>query len=460
MQLVIVIILYVWYNILYNYYIGEFNVKKKFLKATAVTLSLSMCAMLGGCFDSDTVKELITGEDKYNDIQTISADTEYEKVLLDYGYNSLETPEQKQLYTAIEGVVNAVSDEMEEELYPMKEIELKKVNLSEGNIRIVIEAFNCDHPEIFWVSNTFGYYSDEKLTMVHLYSEFSATDINHMQSQLNTEIESFLSDMPTGLSEYEREKFIHDKLLNNCKYEEDADITQGRQSAFTMYGALVEGSAVCEGYTKTMQYLLKLVGIETITVNGYSKSELHQWCLVNIDDKWYHLDATWNDIEKTEEHDAGVLYTYFNVSDPFIEVDHEVAEKYTALTEEELCGKNGSDAKLFNLPLPECSYDEAAYFTVEGANFTAFDDYECYDRIVNQLYDTALKKGSGFSIKISDELDYNDTIDKMFYNEPYEFFEYATDVNKMMDTDYKISDNLSIITHEEQHLVQIQLRYE
>ena len=33
--------------------------KKKFLKATAVTLSLSMCAMLGGCFDSDTVKELI-----------------------------------------------------------------------------------------------------------------------------------------------------------------------------------------------------------------------------------------------------------------------------------------------------------------------------------------------------------------------------------------------------------------
>lgn len=436
--------------------------RKNVLKTTAVLLSLGMCVVSGGCADTAcVVSDMILGNDeKYSDIQTIQANTVYEKVTLDYGYNSLETDVQKQLYKEIEGVVNAVSDETQEELYSMKEIEIEDVKLSEGNIRVVIEAFNCDHPEVFWVSNTFGYYSNGRDTVVRLYSEFSGSDINLMQVKLNNKVEEILSDMPADLSEYEREKFIHDKIIDNCVYDEDADSSQGMQSAFTMYGALVENSAVCEGYTKTMQYLLKLVGIESITVNGYSKSELHQWCLVNIDDKWYHLDVTWDDQDTTEEHEAVVLYNYFNTTDAFIKADHEIAKEYTSLTEDELCGTTAKDAKLFNLPLPECNSEEASYFNVEGAKFTAFDNYDCYNLIVNRLYEVALNKGAGFSIKISEELDYDDTIDKLFYNDPYEFFEYTSDVNKMMDTDYKISDNLSIITYSEQSLVQIQLKYE
>ena len=115
---------------------------------------------------------------------------------------------------------------------------------------------------------------------------------------------------------------------------------------------------------------------------------------------------------------------------------------------------------LFNLPLPRCDSKDAFYFNMDGAMFTAFDDYDCYDSIVNKLYNASMNKEGSFSIKISEELDYNDTIDKLFYNEPYEFFEYTADVNKMMDTDYRIKDNLSIITYEEQGLVQIQLKYE
>lgn len=436
--------------------------RKNILKTTALLLSLSMCVVSVGCADTAcVVTDMVMGNDeKYSDIQKIQADTVYEEVDLNYGYNSLEIDVQKQLYEAIENVVNSVSDETEEELYTMKEIELDDIILSEGDIRVVIEAFNCDHPEIFWMSNTFGYYSSNRDTVVRLYSEFSGSDINLMQVELNDKVEEILSDMPTGLSEYEREKFIHDKLINKCVYDEDADSSLGMQSVFTMYGALVENSAVCEGYTKAMQYLLKIVGIESITVNGYSKSELHQWCLVNIDDKWYHLDATWNDQDSNEEYEAGVLYNYFNTTDSFIKVDHDIAREYTVITEEELCGTTGKDAVLFNLPLPKCNSEEASYFNVEGAKFTAFDDYDCYDRIVNRLYEAALNKESGFSIKISEELDYDDTIDKLFYNAPYEFFEYTADVNKMMDTDYKISDNLSIITYDKQSLVQIQLKYE
>ncbi|MEE1125127.1 MAG: transglutaminase domain-containing protein [Acutalibacteraceae bacterium] len=436
--------------------------KSKISKAVSVIISLSLCVMLGGCKGVEMVAEIVSGKsaDNYNQIKTITAESEYTEIELNYAYNSLENDEEKQLYKEIESVVNAVSNEEEDGLYSMQEIELKGVNLTEGAIRVVIEAFNCDHPEVFWISNTFGYYSDKKMTMVHLYSEFGGADINIMQAKLNNEIQSFISDMPLGLSEYEREKFIHDKLINNCVYDVNADASQGVQSAFTMYGALVEKSAVCEGYTKAMQYLLKLVGIESITVNGYSKSELHQWCMVNVDDKWYHLDITWDDQDANEDHEASVLYTYFNTTDSYIESDHKIARTYTHISEADLCGKDGNDAVLFNLPLPRCDSKDAFYFNMDGAMFTAFDDYDCYDSIVNKLYNASMNKEGSFSIKISEELDYNDTIDKLFYNEPYEFFEYTADVNKMMDTDYRIKDNLSIITYEEQGLVQIQLKYE
>lgn len=124
--------------------------------------------------------------------------------------------------------------------------------------------------------------------MVHLYSEFSGKEINTMQSKLDNVINEFIKDIPKGLSEYEREKLAHDKLLTVCTYAENVNSSADDPNAFTMYGALVDKKAVCEGYTKSMQYLLKLLGIKTITVNGYSKNELHQWCIVNIDDNWYH----------------------------------------------------------------------------------------------------------------------------------------------------------------------------
>ena len=259
--------------------------KKIALKTIAITLAVALCGSFSGCsIDEETVQQIVTGKKKqqYNTVQQMNASSSYEEITLSYGYNALQDDNQKKLYKEMEKVVHCVSDEKKDNFYPIKEIELDDISLSEGSIRITLEAFNYDHPEIFWLSYTFGYYSDDDFTIVHLYSEFSGSNINTMQEELNTAVESFVNDMPKGLSEYYREKYIHDKLLQSCEYKKDVNPTNGKETAFTMYGALVENSAVCEGYTKSMQYLLKLVGIESIPVNGYSKSELHQWNLVNI----------------------------------------------------------------------------------------------------------------------------------------------------------------------------------
>lgn len=436
-------------------------------KITAFAVSVVLCLSAAGCFsvNGDTsssvnnIDKNANNDNAYNKIANINTDTEYNEAILDYGYYSLETEAQKMLYKKFEGVANAVSDEKDDDgLYPMQIIEMKEVSLTEGNIRVVIEAFNCDHPEIFWISNIFGYYTDENVTMVHLYSEFSGKEINTMQSKLDNVINEFIKDIPKGLSEYEREKLAHDKLLTVCTYAENVNSSADDPNAFTMYGALVDKKAVCEGYTKSMQYLLKLLGIKTITVNGYSKNELHQWCIVNIDDNWYHLDPTWDD---RDDEGGEIIYTYFNVTDAYITVDHTLAKKYSILTEEQLCGTDKNKNDLFNMPLPQCKSETASYYKVSGAEITSLENYDCYSAVVQKMKEAAIKQDSYFYIKISEDLDFNKTVDALFYQEPYSFFEYVTEVNKMLETDYKITDDsLSILTLDKQRIVQIQLKYQ
>lgn len=68
-------------------------------------------------------------------------------------------------------------------------------------------------------------------------------------------------------------------------------------SAFSAYGALVEGVAVCDGISSSMKLLCNIEGIECIEVSGLGVtqkgSENHSWNKVKIDGKWFIVDATW-----------------------------------------------------------------------------------------------------------------------------------------------------------------------
>lgn len=438
--------------------------RKNALKITATAIALVLCISSAGCMElsdnnSKTESQSVKSQNSSkSNISKIDVKSEYEDINLNYGYYALSNQAEKQLYREFENVIRNVGSEKDEDgLYPIDVIEMKDINLAESSIRVVIEAFNCDHPEIFWVSNTFGYYTDKDITVVHLYSAFSGDEIPSMQKKLNTAINNFMNEIPKNLSEYDREKFIHDKLLKNCSYAKDTDNSKDNPNAFTIYGALVENNAVCEGYTRAMQYLLKMVGIETISVNGYSKNELHQWCMVNIDDNWYHLDPTWND----KEDEESIIYLYFNVTDAFIKSDHTIAKKYTSLTEDELCGKDDDkSAVLFNLPLPNCTSEENSYCNINGAKISDIKNYDEYSNIVEKLYKAASDKSDVFYLMVDEKADFNKIADQLFYEEPYEFFEYTADVNNQLETDYKISDSLSVITYEGQKTIQVQLSYD
>ena len=91
-----------------------------------------------------------------------------------------------------------------------------------------------------------------------------------------------------GMSQYEIARTYFLWLCDNCRYDQDA----GDDSlSHLAYGALVDGLAVCDGYTGAYNLLLKLEGIKCSALFNDS----HIWTLAALDGREYHIDVTWGD---------------------------------------------------------------------------------------------------------------------------------------------------------------------
>jgi hypothetical protein len=109
-------------------------------------------------------------------------------------------------------------------------------------------------------------------------------------------------------SDYEKEKYVHDKLLTKVSYNNSAAMNQ------SAYSALVNGQTVCAGYARAYQYLMQQLGIPCYYCTGYS-GENHAWNIVKLHGDYYKVDVTWDD---TNPH----TYDYFNCSDADLAATH------------------------------------------------------------------------------------------------------------------------------------------
>ncbi len=91
----------------------------------------------------------------------------------------------------------------------------------------------------------------------------------------------------------------------------------------TVYGALINREASCEGYSKAVKYIFDRLGIESYVVAGRAtdsdgSSESHMWNIVKINGVYCQLDVTWDDPVKSKYR----TYAYFNLTDEQINYDH------------------------------------------------------------------------------------------------------------------------------------------
>lgn len=429
-------------------------------KIIAIGLSAAMLSAASGCFIKDAVDSIraelfnnINFEDDadYTPVEQneFLACDYYTPVEVTYGYDSLQTDDHRKCYSDIGDAVYRISEEMNDrELYAVGKVYIDNKEFSEADMHVTINAYLEDHPEVFWISNQFSYGSMGDQTTLQLYSYLPGTTCEERIGKFTDTVDNIMTSIPSGLNEYHLEKYIHNTLLDMCEYADDVKDSSDGWEEFSAYGALVNGSAVCEGYSYAMNLLLGKVGISSYYINGHGESTLHMWNIVNIDGNWYHLDATWND-------SSGSYYNYFNLSDEQIEQDHIIALPYDEMEESQISGEN---AEVFNLFVPECTSESANYYTVESTLIVDFE--ESAPIMVNDLIEAAQNKDTDFTIKFDSSMDFEEAMDVMFNEDPYYMFDYIAQANDGLSTDYKInSESVSIIILENFNAVVVKLEY-
>lgn len=228
-----------------------------------------------------------------------------------------------------------------------------------SDIAITFRALSNDNPQIFWLPNVYIMTPDGS-AVAFSHTEKGADYMmtpqeKHIaEQQLKTMVDSLVAKASELGSRFEKELFFHDWLCSNVNYGQD-----GTNNVFSAYGALVNGVAVCEGYSRAMQLLCDSVGIPCTVISGKSNGVGHMWNIINPGDGWYHVDVTWDDDSKYNY----IRHAYFNLTDTQIKPDHTIYDAVEA-------GKTYIGEDNFNLYIYTCNSQKYNYFIKKNLIFT------------------------------------------------------------------------------------------
>lgn len=162
---------------------------------------------------------------------------------------------------------------------------------------------------------------------VHPYNSFSdiktkyndlgkiTVEINKVYSEdkikeINAKIEQILNTVTFSDDTLDNIKLIHDYIINNSKYDTDrSDNNIANYDSDTAYGNLIQGYGLCGGYADSMELFLEQMHIKSFKV----ASDNHIWNAVNLNNKWYHLDLTWDDPVSSNKQDI-LEYNFFMIT--------------------------------------------------------------------------------------------------------------------------------------------------
>ena len=104
-------------------------------------------------------------------------------------------------------------------------------------------------------------------------------------------------------SDYEKVSAIYDYVCQNVRYDRWNLRHPGATLRSTAYSALIRHKATCQGYSVLLYRMLREAGLNTRIITGSSKEDsLHAWNIVELDGKYYSLDATWDAGKETYEY--------------------------------------------------------------------------------------------------------------------------------------------------------------
>ena len=184
-----------------------------------------------------------------------------------------------------------------------QEVDLSQYGISVNRLTALYTDLLMQGKLPWFASSEYGYSYNEETNLVSLFQPEILKGID-MTAYEQKVAQILAEQIHEGMEDWQIALALHDYLIVNAEYDENLLKLSG-------YNLLVDGSAVCSGYTAAYQDLMQRAGIECRYV--ISESMDHAWNQVKIDGKWYHVDLTWDD--PTPNCEGFVDHTYFLVTD-------------------------------------------------------------------------------------------------------------------------------------------------
>lgn len=296
--------------------------KKRILVASICLLSI-LIVLLNIAKISDALTELLT---KTSNAKINIKNTYYKNSNYAFVNNTNDfTPYGKQdLLNIIYTMIN--NGEENFTLYCPKEYTtcLNDIKSFTDDDDLLTHINNFVHPynSILRIETTINDSGEVNFKAFYLYNK---EEIN----KINTEVDKILLDINKNLDKEKEHADIlavHDYIINNTKYDLE---NKEENKSYLAYGALFNHLATCNGYTDLMAIFLSKMGYDNykVATTGVEQDQKgHVWNAIKIDDKWYHLDLTWDDpVDKKANH---LYHKYFLLTSEQLEAaDKNITSK-------------------------------------------------------------------------------------------------------------------------------------
>ena len=292
---------------------------------------------------------------------------------------------------------------------------------SKEQIRKILAAYKLDHPLVGYIESSFKIATPFLGNSFKIYLNYTLTKDEFLQQQVQIKnITDSWIEATSKLPDYEKALYLHDKLLSHVTYNRGED----QHSFHTAAGAIIDGSATCEGYSKAYQYLMLKSGIHSIVVTGTAPVP-HEWNIVQIDGDFYHIDCTFDDIYVKEFSSEYIVHNHFLLN------DSDISKNHTVYTNDEN-----------PVALPVCSSDNYNYYRHNNILIT---DY------TNKNIKNAVSK----AVKLSKKYN-NNIIEIGFTEKTYQQFSANEDrIKNYIFTAKNINSSVSICRIKDDNLYSI-----
>lgn len=130
---------------------------------------------------------------------------------------------------------------------------------------------------------------------------------NAQEAELSAKVSEVIGQIiKKGMSDYEKIDAIHDYICDNVTYDYANLNDESYMLKYTAYAAMINGTAVCEGYATLFYNMCLAAGVDCRVLSGEAfngeETGPHAWNLVKLGSKYYLLDSTWDDGTRSDAY--------------------------------------------------------------------------------------------------------------------------------------------------------------